>query len=312
METALLSIIIPTYNSDSCTLKNTLSSVVKQTYSNLEIIVVDDGSNNLFSCSNKQIIEQINDSRIFYYELEHRNANVARNFGIQKSNGQYIAMLDSDDEWLENHLMDCLQVLLEEQVDGLYGSLIIKNSATSRNFITNKPLKDESMINFLLRTGSGAQTSTLFMTAESAKNILWDPDLNRHQDYDFVVRYCEKYKMTPKLTPTVICNLSSLSTKKIDFNSCIKFIRKNRKYIDPILYNKYNLNMLMLSKDMKASPKIIKYYQKEATRYKEYMSFQVYMSIINPENRKNNLLCKLIYIDHILRVQVAYKHSAKI
>ncbi|MDR3047820.1 MAG: glycosyltransferase family 2 protein, partial [Bacteroidales bacterium] len=121
MEEELISVVIPAYNKPEM-LANTLQSVLRQTHKNLEIIVVDDGSEiDLLS-----IIEQFKDVRISYFKLKHKNANVARNYGIQQSKGQYVAMLDADDEWLENHLKNCLITIQKEKSDGLHGSLIIK------------------------------------------------------------------------------------------------------------------------------------------------------------------------------------------
>ncbi|GHT70554.1 hypothetical protein FACS1894155_06460 [Bacteroidia bacterium] len=97
----VISVIIPVYNPDESVLE-TIQSVLNQTYENFELIVVDDGSD--FDVTT--IIQQFNDSRIFFYKLEHKNANIARNYGILISSGLYIAMLDSDDIWMENHLED--------------------------------------------------------------------------------------------------------------------------------------------------------------------------------------------------------------
>jgi len=88
----LVSIVIPLYNS-RVTLHDCVESVLQQTHSNFEIILVDDGSDEIYT----DIIGHFNDSRIAYYKLKHLNANVARNYGIVKSKGKYIAMLDSDD-----------------------------------------------------------------------------------------------------------------------------------------------------------------------------------------------------------------------
>ncbi|MDR1090124.1 MAG: glycosyltransferase family 2 protein, partial [Prevotella sp.] len=147
------------------------------------------------------VIENLNDNRISYNKLDHKNANIARNYGIEKSKGQYIAMLDADDLWLNNHISECLRILQHsDYVDGLYGSLILKdmNRDDERIVHVRALHEEESMIDYLLSTGYGAQTSTLFMTAESAQSVLWNPELNRHQDYDFVVRYSKRYNFIPK------------------------------------------------------------------------------------------------------------------
>lgn len=297
----LVSVIIPVYNRSEA-LKRTLDSVVKQTHRNLEILVVDDGSeSDIYS-----VVQELNNVRIYYHKLNHKNANVARNYGIEKCNGEYVAMLDADDIWLENHIESCINRLIESESDGLYGSLILKNNASqSEREIIVRPLnEDETMIDYLLCTGYGAQTSTLFMIAESAKKTLWDPELNRHQDYDFVIRYNKQYKLTPKVNPTVVYILDEEKQLTIDFQSCIKVIKNNENDISPNLYYSYHVKMLYLAKSLNASDDIIEYYKKEVTYYKEVISFYQFLIIRHPQTRYQRLKCKLEYILYILRVRL--------
>lgn len=290
----LVSVIIPVYNRSDA-LKKTLDSVIFQTYSNFEIWVIDDGSTEDIYA----VIKEIDDKRIFYHKLEHNNANVARNYGINNCNGEYIAMLDSDDTWLENHLESCLNVLLSEKKEGLYGSLLLKNSNNQQSKFTCRPLyEDESMVDYLLRMGCGAQTSTLFMTAKSAKDILWDPEIKRHQDYDFVIRYSKKYEFAVKTEPTVI--YLNIPKKNVDYVSCIQVIRKYKKEISPDIYSQYNMRYLQTAIRDNAPSEIIEYYKKETTSYKEYLSFSQYLIIKKPRTWIQWLKCKFSYIYYIL------------
>jgi len=91
-------------------------------------------------------------------------------------------MLDADDYWLENHLKDCLARLQESDVDGLYGSLFLRRILSENVhdlpvFQAREIMEDESMIDYLLTTGFGAQTSTLFTKAHHTKDILWNPEV---------------------------------------------------------------------------------------------------------------------------------------
>ena len=90
----LLSIIIPAYNSSKY-IHKMIKSVCEQTYENLEIIIIDDGStdNTLDICKNYST----KDSRIVVFHKENEGVTKARDFGISKANGQYIAFVDSDD-----------------------------------------------------------------------------------------------------------------------------------------------------------------------------------------------------------------------
>lgn len=90
-----ISVIIPVYNREKV-IDRAVRSVLNQTYDNYEILVVDDGS----SDHTQTVVEQIADDRIRYIRLEQNHgAGYARNIGIQESKYDYIAFLDSDDEW---------------------------------------------------------------------------------------------------------------------------------------------------------------------------------------------------------------------
>lgn len=297
---SLISVVIPVYN-QADTIKETLVSVLNQTHTNTEIIVVDDGS----EADIKTIIDKLEDKRISFHRLPHKNANVARNYGIQKSKGEYIAMLDADDIWKPDHLADSLVAMKESAADGVYGSLILRDAYTKEEnvIMASEPNRGESMLNYLLRNGYGAQTSTLVLSAESVKDILWNPELNRHQDYDFVVRFSKKYRFAVKKKPTTFYILRSKSYG-IDFYSCIKFIKDNENDIEPINYYNYNSGMLRLALSLNAKPGIIKYYRKETTYYRELLPYTQYIQICRPANKFERFIYKWRYLYYILRIKV--------
>lgn len=96
MEKPLVSVIIPTFNSEKY-ISDTIISVQKQTYQNWEMLLVDDGSTD----ETQTIITTfLTDKRIQFYPLEKNSGTgVARNFGVSKAAGKYISFLDADDLW---------------------------------------------------------------------------------------------------------------------------------------------------------------------------------------------------------------------
>ncbi len=88
----LVSIIIPVYNSEKY-IKKTLQSCIEQTYKNVEIIVVNDGSVD----DSEAIIFEIRDERLKYYSLSNNGPCSARNFGIERAVGELFQFLDADD-----------------------------------------------------------------------------------------------------------------------------------------------------------------------------------------------------------------------
>ena len=99
MREELISVIIPTYNRrDKVTYA--VKSVLDQTYSNIEVIIIDDASTD----NTEAEIKKIKDDRIRYIYLEkNHGAAGARNVGIKEANGTYIAFQDSDDIWEKNY-----------------------------------------------------------------------------------------------------------------------------------------------------------------------------------------------------------------
>ena len=96
---SFFSIIIPTYNRANF-LSKAIQSVLNQTYSNFELIIIDDGSTD----GTKEIVSGLNDERIRYVYQENKGRSDARNLGIELSIGEYICFLDDDDFFLDNHL----------------------------------------------------------------------------------------------------------------------------------------------------------------------------------------------------------------
>jgi glycosyltransferase involved in cell wall biosynthesis len=97
-------------------LDDALESVFNQTYKNVEVIVVDDGSPEPLV----NTVQRISDGRVKYYRLkENKGANVARNRGIEEASGSYIAFLDDDDRWERTKLEEQVTVLSNNHNIGL-------------------------------------------------------------------------------------------------------------------------------------------------------------------------------------------------
>jgi teichuronic acid biosynthesis glycosyltransferase TuaG len=114
METALVSIITPSFNSDKF-IEETIRSVQNQTYQNWEMIIVDDCSTD----KTTSIIEQfvINDNRIHFFQLEKNSgAGIARELALSKAKGDYISFVDADDLWKPLKLEKQLQFLKDNKV----------------------------------------------------------------------------------------------------------------------------------------------------------------------------------------------------
>lgn len=114
----MISIIIPAYNAERF-IKESITSVLNQTYQDFEIIVIDDGSSDRTENICKKIIKA--DSRVHYYRKKNEGVSSARNKGLELAKGKYIMFLDSDDMLTSNALLVLLKEIKKGKYDAVYG-----------------------------------------------------------------------------------------------------------------------------------------------------------------------------------------------
>ena len=121
----LVSIIVPVYNAQEY-LAQCVSSLTKQTYYNLEIILIDDGStdNSLDICNSLANT----DDRIRVISKKNEGAGLTRNVGLKQSSGQYITFLDSDDILREDAISKCIQIVKSYKCEFItYGTRVVNS-----------------------------------------------------------------------------------------------------------------------------------------------------------------------------------------
>ena len=126
----LISIIVPIYNVENY-LRMCLDSIEQQTYSNIEVLLINDGSQD----SSGEICQEYvaRDSRFRYFEKENGGASDARNYGIERSNGKYLTFVDSDD-WLSlTYVEDLYQAAIRNDADTVVSHYTIYNES-DRNY----------------------------------------------------------------------------------------------------------------------------------------------------------------------------------
>ncbi|MBF0493221.1 MAG: glycosyltransferase family 2 protein [Deltaproteobacteria bacterium] len=115
------SIVIATYNRAHL-LERAIESVLKQSYKNWELLVVDDGSTDETSIKMKKFLEQ--DSRIIFLQKTHSGLSETRNYGLQKARGKWICFLDSDDQFKPQHLKENKKIIdSDSKFQVLYGKV---------------------------------------------------------------------------------------------------------------------------------------------------------------------------------------------
>lgn len=155
-----ISVIIPTFN-DSKNIIKAIDSILLQSFKDFEIIVVDDGSEDETKNVLKPYIES---NKITYIYQNNKGVNSARNYGVSIANGSYVALLDSDDEWIDIEKLKVQKDFLDNNPDHiLVGTGVILVDAIGREITRYLMAKtDKEIREKLLRINCFVNSSILF------------------------------------------------------------------------------------------------------------------------------------------------------
>lgn len=184
----LVSVVIPTYN-HARFLGRALQSVLGQTYTHWEAIVIDNYSTD----NTDEVVQGFTDPRITYLKI-HNNGVIAasRNAGIRAAKGEWVAFLDSDDWWTEDKLQACFDCI-NDSVDVVYHDLEIVRTPPSffrRKAIESLQVKKPVLIDLLVR-GNVISTSSILVRKGLLNQIdgmSEDPDMVAAEDYNTWLR----------------------------------------------------------------------------------------------------------------------------
>jgi len=230
-----ISVIIPTYNRKEKTLR-AVKSVLDQKVEDVEIIVVDDGSNDGTS-------EFLQNQKLPIKILSKENGGVssARNFGIKNSSGKCLAFLDSDDVWLPNKLKKQIEFLKSNpEIFLVYTDQYIningKNLDETR-FQRNSPNIKLALPAFVDFTP--IHISTVLIKREVFEKIgYFDESLTIHEDSEFWNRISDHYDFGYIEEPLSVYYWESEGDHLTNLKNRKKFIENGRRYIDLYISNK--------------------------------------------------------------------------
>ena len=195
----LVSVVIPTY-SRPLFLQRCVDSVLKQTYSNIEIIVVDDNEpDTKYRIESEKIMEKYSDNeKVFYFQHDkNRNGSAARNTGWKKAHGKYITYLDDDDVIAPTKIEKQAKCL--ESLDDTWGACYTKYKVIKErgvNQISTENRSGNCYVDALMRTMFMGSGSNLFLRKKVVDEIEgYDESFQRNQDIEFMVRVLEHYKL---------------------------------------------------------------------------------------------------------------------
>lgn len=193
----LVSVVIPTYKrADS--VGKTIESVLEQTYSNIEILVVNDNiAGDEYSKRLYDLLKQIPDGRVKLVEQEkHINGAAARNAGIRAASGEYISFLDDDDTWEKEKIEHQLKIL--ETLDDSWGavSCLMKTYRNGHLVRCSLPYRSGNILLDVLRRRTGLGMGSLLIRRKALDQCgYFDENLSRHQDLQLFAFLTEKYKV---------------------------------------------------------------------------------------------------------------------
>lgn len=202
----LISVIIPTFNSEN-TIRETLDSVFNQTFSDFEIIIINDGSTD----RTIELLGKISDSRVKVFSYPNSGVSISRNRGISYASGEFISFLDADDLWTPDKLETQLQALkthpeaavayswtdcIDEAGNFLYQGMHISPSGYV--------LGDLLLRNFLQNGSNPLIRKTALLDVGE-----FDPFLNPCEDRDMWLRLAAKYHFIAVSSPQILYRISS-------------------------------------------------------------------------------------------------------
>lgn len=197
------SVVIPLFNKKNY-IQATLKSVLEQSFTDFEIIIIDDGSTD----DSLAKVKALNSEKIKLFQQNNLGASVARNNAIEKANGKFIALLDADDYWYQDHLQD-LKALIDQFPDaGLFctGYEIVLSENLTQNAVHLLPTNQNQIVDNYFKSSlinPVAWTSASCFSKDFFYKIgEFDADLRTGQDIDFFIRSGLKVQIafTPRIT----------------------------------------------------------------------------------------------------------------
>ncbi len=186
----LVTIVIPAYRLDDY-IGKALRSISEQSYTNWELIVVEDASQGKTEGIVRQFAQDHPDNRVVYRRNEKNSGpSHSRNVAFLEARGEFLALLDGDDRWLNTHLAASLRVMQEQNVDLVYSSVVLIEDQSERMLGLWGP-DEEELQDFphgLFRRNFITPSATVLRRSVIADVGLWDVHLPPCEDVDYWLR----------------------------------------------------------------------------------------------------------------------------
>lgn len=240
-EKALVSVIITTYNNEVY-LPRAIESVLRQSYSPIELIVVDDNPpESAARLATEKIMERY-PQVIYLRHTENKNGAAARNTGIREARGEYIAFLDNDDFYFSNHIASCVEAIETHPECGSVLCGVAKICGGICWDVISAPEKDAEEALLFSETAIGTG-SNLFAKTDIVRAIHgFDESFRRHQDVEFGLRLFAKCRAYSLNEVQIVKEMDGFSNKP-NFDNFLKTKQH--------LWNKFQKKINVLTEDEK-------------------------------------------------------------
>lgn len=204
----LISVIVPVFNGE-ITIRDTIESVLNQTFSDFELITIDDGSQD----SSLDIISQIPDSRIKVFSYSNAGLAASRNRGLAQASGEYISFIDADDLWTQDKLEAQLNALLANPQAGVAYSWTDYIDESSQFLRRGSHISvNGDVLEALLLVNLLENCSNPLIRREAINSVgNFDESLPAAQDWDMWLRLAARYHFIVVRSPQIVYRVSSSS-----------------------------------------------------------------------------------------------------
>ena len=193
----MFSIIIPLYNKEK-TIKRTIQSVLNQTYTDFELLIIDDGSTD----NSLEAVSSISDSRIKVYSKKNEGVSSARNFGLSKANFHLIALLDADDFWCNTYLSEMHHIVTDNIFYNVFACNYNINLGSERYYIPKFNISGQVSIIPVDKYCQYSKNDTI-LTSSSVifnKKVIdvvgfFDTNLTHGEDLDYWIRLSQYFEI---------------------------------------------------------------------------------------------------------------------
>lgn len=294
-----VSVVVPTKNRMDVTLR-CLRSIRNQTLKPFEIIVVDDGSSDGTSSKIEEDFPEV----ILICNENSKGGAIARNQGADIATGEFVAFLDSDDEWLPNHLENKIQLLKSSKSKGAFGTFILQKGTVENEISFHIDHSSYGNVgnSILSAKRFDVRTSTLVFERNAFLEVQFDEKLKKHQDWDLAINFDRRFQLTLDKEPTVkiyVAQEEERMSQKLQHSSSFYFINKNSDALDSNFIFMFCVKQIMRSQLADDSQEVINKYLSVAASY--YPDFTL----------RNKLLYRLIRAN-IINLGSVYRMVSKI